>query len=69
MKNDISTDYLPIGSSSLRTDTKIGCDLYLLLETSGNRKFILYCRGDVIFENDKKDQLLEKNISNLFIKK
>ncbi len=69
MKNYISSDYLPIGSSSLRTDTKIGCDLYLLLETSSDRTFILYCRGDVIFENDKKDQLIERNISNLFIKK
>ncbi len=63
------SDYLPINSSSLRTDTKIGCDLYLLVETSGDRKLILYCRGDVVFENDKKEQLLEKNISKLFIKK
>jgi putative nucleotidyltransferase with HDIG domain len=69
MKTDISSDYLPIDSSSLRTDTKIGCDLYFLVETSGNRRFILYCRGDVVFENDKKAQLLEGNINKLFIKK
>ena len=69
MKTDLSSDYLPIDSSSLRTDTKIGCDLYLLVETSGDRKLILYCRGDIVFENDKKEQLLEKNISKLFIKK
>ncbi len=69
MKNDISSDYLPIDSSTLRTDTKIGCDLHLLVETSGERRFILYCRGDVVFENDKKDKLLEENISKLFIKK
>ena len=69
MKNDISSDYLPIDSSSLRSDTKIGCDLYLLVETSGDRRFILYCRGNVVFENDKKDRLLEENISKLFIKK
>ncbi len=69
MKNDISSEYLHIDSSCLRTDTKIGCDLYFLVETSGGRRFILYCRGDVVFENDKKDQLLEKNISKLFVKK
>ncbi len=63
------SEYLPIDSSSLRTDTKIGCDLYFLVETSGDKRFILYCRGDVVFENDKKDQLLEKNISKLFVKK
>ncbi len=69
MKNDIPSDYLPINSSSLRTDTKVGCDLYLLVETSGSRRYILYCRGDTIFENDKKEHLLEGNISKLFIKK
>ncbi len=69
MENGILSDYLPIDSSSLRTDTKIGCDLYLLVETGGNRRFTLYCRGDIIFEDDKKDQLLEGNISKLFIKK
>jgi putative nucleotidyltransferase with HDIG domain len=69
MKTDISSDYLHIDSSCLRTDTKIGCDLYFLVETSGDRRFILYCRGDVVFENDKKNQLLEKNINKLFIKK
>lgn len=65
----MSSDYLPVDSNSLRTDTKIGCDLYLLLETSGNRKFILYCRGDIVFESDKKDRLLEKNTNYLFINK
>ena len=68
-ENDISSDYLPIDSSSLRTDTKIGCDLYFLVEKGDNRRFILYCRGDVVFENDKKDRLLEGNISKLFIKR
>jgi putative nucleotidyltransferase with HDIG domain len=69
MKNDISSDYLPIDSSTLRTDTKVGCDLYLLAQTSGSKRFILYCRGDIVFENDKKEHLLEGNINKLFIKK
>ncbi len=69
MKKSILSDYLPVDSSSLRTDTKIGCDLYLLVETSGSRRFTLYCRGDIFFEDDKKDKLIEGNISKLFIKK
>jgi putative nucleotidyltransferase with HDIG domain len=69
MKNDILSDYLSIDSNNLRTDTKIGCDLYLLVETSSDRRFTLYCRGDIVFEEDKKDRLLEGNISKLFIKK
>ncbi len=62
-------EYLPVNSSSLRTDTKIGCDLYLLVKTSTDSRYILYCREDAVFENDKKEMLLEKNINRLFIKK
>jgi putative nucleotidyltransferase with HDIG domain len=29
----------------------------------------LYCRGEVVFDNNKREKLLEKNISRLFIKK
>ncbi|MFQ5688433.1 MAG: HD-GYP domain-containing protein [Candidatus Scalindua sp.] len=63
------SEYLPINSSSLRTDTKIGCDLYLLVETSAYNRYILYCWGDAVFENSKKEMLLGKNINRLFIKK
>ncbi len=63
------SDYLPVNSNSLRTDTKIGCDLYLLVKTSTDSRYILYCRGDAVFDNNKRENLLEKNISRLFIKK
>jgi HD-GYP domain-containing protein (c-di-GMP phosphodiesterase class II) len=68
-KADSMSDYLPINSSSLRTDTTVGCDLYLQVEARANSRYILYCRGDAVFENDKREMLLEKNISRLFIKK
>ena len=57
------SDYLSISSNSLRIDTKIGCDLYLLVKTSTGSRYILYCRGDAVFENAKREMLLEKNIS------
>ncbi len=63
------SDYLPINSNSLRTDMKIGCDLYLLVKTSTDSRYILYCRGDAAFENAKREMLIEENIGNLFIKK
>ncbi len=56
------SDYLPINSNSLRIDTKIGCDLYLLVKTGAGSRYILYCRGDTLFETDKRELLLEKNI-------
>ncbi|MBC8550350.1 MAG: HD domain-containing protein [Candidatus Brocadiales bacterium] len=63
------SDYLPIDSSSLKADTKIGCALYLLVQSGANSRYILYCRGDAVFENNKREMLLEKNISRLFISK
>ena len=63
------SEYLPINTSSLRIDTKIGCDIYLLVKTSVDSRYVLYCRGDAVFENDKREMLVEKNINRLFIKK
>ncbi len=63
------SDYLPVSSSSLKTDTKIGCDLYLLVKTTSNSSYVLYCRGDAFFGNNKRESLLKKNINRLFIKK
>ncbi len=69
MKNDISSGYLPVSSGSLRSDTIVGCDLYLLVETKSGRRYVLYSRGDAAFEDDDRGMLWEKNISRLFIKK
>jgi putative nucleotidyltransferase with HDIG domain len=62
-------DFLPVNSSSLRTDTTVGCDLYLLVEPKSESRYVLYCRGEAVFDNNKREKLLEKNISRLFIKK
>ncbi|MFQ5688583.1 MAG: hypothetical protein ACE5GV_18220 [Candidatus Scalindua sp.] len=39
------------------------------MKTSSGSRYILYCRGDVVFENTKREMLLGKNINRLFIKK
>ena len=62
-------EYLPVDLSSLKTDTKVGCDLYLLVKSGADSRYILYCRGDAIFESNKREMLLGKNISRLFITK
>jgi HD-GYP domain-containing protein (c-di-GMP phosphodiesterase class II) len=69
MQDDKSPDYLPISLSSLKTDTKIGCDIYLLVKTSTESRHILYCGADAVFVSEQSDKLLEKNVSRLFIKK
>ncbi len=63
------SDYLPINTCSLRSDTTVGCDLYLLVETKSESRYVLYSRGDAVFEDNKRGMLWEKNISKLFIKR
>ncbi len=63
------SEYLPIDSSSLRSDTVVGCDIYLLVNTTPEVRFVLYCKGDAVFENAKKEILAGKNINRLFVKK
>lgn len=63
------SEYLPVSSSSLRSDTSVGCDLYLLIKNKFESRYVLYCREDVIFEDHKRGMLWERNISRLFIKK
>lgn len=69
MRYDISPDYLPISPSSLKTDTVVGCDVYLLAKTTAEIRFVLYCRGDVVFEESKKDMLVAQKVKSLFVKK
>jgi HD-GYP domain-containing protein (c-di-GMP phosphodiesterase class II) len=60
-------DYLPITLSSLRSDTIINCNVYLLASVNGASRYILYCKGDTAFENEKRELLVRKNINRLFI--
>ncbi len=69
MEYEISPDYLPITPSSLRTNTTVGCDIFLLTKTTADVRFVLYCRGDAIFDEAKKEMLVAQKINSLFIKK
>jgi len=69
MEYEISPDYLPIAPSSLRTNTTVGCDIFLLAKTTAEVRFVLYCRGDAIFDDEKKNMLVAQRIKSLFIKK
>ncbi len=69
MGYEISPDYMPISPRALRTDTTVGCDIYLLAKTSVEVRFVLYCKSDAVFDEAKKSMLLAQRIKSLFIKK
>ena len=68
MNYEILPEYIPVDSSSLRTDTKIGCDLYLLISNAPEGRCVLYCRGDAVFDNNKREMLLEKTSAGFLLK-
>ena len=60
---------MPISPSSLRTNTTVGCDIYMLTKTTAEVRFVLYCKSDAVFDEAKKSMLLAQRIKSLFIKK
>ncbi len=62
------SNYIAITHSSLVKNTKIGCDLYLKSRVNGDIRYILFCRRDKIFCDERKKELIEKNIEKLFIR-
>jgi len=62
-------EYLPISLSSLRSNTVSGCDIYLLVHVEGADRYVLYCKGDDLFDKSKRELLIRKNINRLFINK
>jgi HD-GYP domain-containing protein (c-di-GMP phosphodiesterase class II) len=67
MEYEIS--YLPIRPDSLKTNTTVGCDIYLLTKTTAEVRFVLYCKRDAVFDEAKKEMLVVQKIKSLFIKK
>ncbi len=62
------SNYMAITRSSLVEDTKVGCDLYLKNRINGDIRYILFCRGDEIYSNERKGRLIEQSIEKLFIR-
>jgi len=67
MEYEIS--YLPIRPDSLKTNTTVGCDISILTKTATEVRCVLYCKKDAVFDEAKKEMLLEQEIKSIFIKK
>ena len=63
----MSIQYIAIDKNTLVEDKKIGCDLYLKSYVNRNSRYILFCRGDEQFGQDRKWSLIERNIEKLYI--
>ncbi len=59
--------YVAIDKNTLVEDKKVGCDLYLKSYVNRDSRYILFCRGDEQFGQDRKGSLIERNVEKLYI--
>jgi len=60
-------NYVAVTENSLIENTVIGCDLYIRLNVKGSPRHVLFCRGDEAFSNTRREELINRNMDNLFI--
>ncbi len=66
---ELEIPYIPIRPDSLKTNTTVGCDVYLLTKSTAKERFVLYCKSDAVFDDAKKDILAVQKIESVYIKK
>ena len=60
-------EFLAINESTLIVDTEVECDLYLKSHVNGVPRYILFSHGGEMFRNDRRKQLIENNITKLYV--
>jgi HD-GYP domain-containing protein (c-di-GMP phosphodiesterase class II) len=61
------SEYIAITGKSLLEDSSLEFDLYLKSGSNGHSKYVLFCRGQDGFSQERKEELLSRNIDNLYI--
>jgi HD-GYP domain-containing protein (c-di-GMP phosphodiesterase class II) len=69
MYYDESTRYLPVSLRSIKAGAFAGCDLYLQTVVNSEIKYVLYCKGDKLFDDERKESFVKKNINRMFVAK
>jgi len=60
-------EYTAISQNALIEGTKIEFDVFLKNDVGGHSRYILFCRGNQQFSAKRKEELLSKNASRLYI--
>ena len=61
------SEYIAITRNALIGNTEIDFDLYLSSGTHGHSKYVLFCRGSEQFSQERREDLLNRNIDRLYI--
>ena len=66
-ENSSISEYIAITRNALIGNTEIDFDLYLSSGTNGHSTYILFCRGNEQFSQERREVLLKRNIDRLYI--
>src|SRR3972149_2636046 len=66
---DKNNKYLPVTLRSIKTGAFAGCDLYLQTVVNDENKYLLYCKGNNLFDDERKELFVKKNINKIYVAK
>jgi HD-GYP domain-containing protein (c-di-GMP phosphodiesterase class II) len=66
-ENSSISEYTAITRTALIENTEIDFDLYLSSGTHGHSQYVLFCRGNEQFSQERREVLLKRNIDRLYI--
>ena len=67
--HDKNNKYLPVTLRSIKTGAFAGCDLYLQTVVNDENKYLLYCKGNNLFDDERKESFVKKNINKIYVAK
>lgn len=66
---DKNNKYLPVTLRSIKTGAFAECDLYLQTVVNREIKYLLYCKGNKLFDDERKESFVKKNINKIYVVK
>lgn len=66
---DENNKYLPVTLRSIKMGPFTGCDLYLQTIVNHEIKYLLYCKGNRLFDDERKESFVKKNINKIYVAK
>ncbi|HHT9139105.1 MAG TPA: HD domain-containing phosphohydrolase [Candidatus Wunengus sp. YC60] len=66
---DKNNKYLPVTLRSIKTGAFAGCDLYLQTAVNDEIKYLLYCKGSKLFDDERQESFVKRNINKIHVAK
>lgn len=67
--HDKNNTYLPVTWRSIKTGAFAESDLYLQTVVNNEIKYLLYCKGNTLFDDERKESFIKKNIRKIYVAK